>query len=106
MMQVASWALSSDWPVKILATVGGAFLGALVIGWLVRLIAKLVFVQQVPRTPLNIVRGVGGVACGLIVWTILGPSLGPGKGPGEGPGKGPGEGSGRPPSTSTEEQGK
>jgi hypothetical protein len=109
MMSVASWALlSPDWPVKILAAVGGATLGALVFGWLVRLVAKLVFVQQVPPTALNIVRGMGGVACGLIVWSLLGPNLGPGKGPGEGPGKGPGDGSGRSSSSTTtmDEQGK
>jgi hypothetical protein len=95
MMQVASWALSSDWPVKILAVVGGASLGALVIGWTVRLIAKALFVQQIPPSVLNVVRVIAGVASGLLVWALLGPNLGPGKGPGEGPGKGPGDGSGQ-----------
>jgi hypothetical protein len=102
MMDVASWALNTDWPVKLLASVGGATVGALAIGWLVRLIAKVVFVQQIPPTVLNIVRAIAGVASGLLVWSLLGPSLGPGKGPGEGPGKGPGDGSGQPVSTSTD----
>ena len=48
MMEIVPWALSTEWPVKILATVGGATVGALAIGWLVRLLAKLVFVQPVP----------------------------------------------------------
>jgi hypothetical protein len=78
--------------VKVLAAVGGAALGALLIGWLVQLIAKLAFAQKVRGWPLAIVRTVGGVACGLLVWSLLGPSLGPGKGPGQGAGKGPGEG--------------
>jgi hypothetical protein len=103
-MEVASWAMNTEWPVKILATVGGASVGAVAIGWLVQLIAKVVFVQKMPGTVLNIVRAVGGVACGLLVWTLLGPSLGPGKGPGEGPGKGPGEGSSRMASSSSDTQ--
>ena len=95
-MPAALWDLNPDWLIKVLASVGGAALGALSIGALAQLIAQAAFKQRVPPWPLAVVRALGGLVCGLLVWSLLGPSLGRGKGPGEGPGSGPGKRPGAP----------
>jgi hypothetical protein len=56
-----------SWPVKALAVVGGAFLGALATGLLVQLLAKLLTGQKVPRYPLWALRLLGGVVAGWLV---------------------------------------
>jgi hypothetical protein len=84
-------ALGSDLPIKVLALVGGTFLGALLIGLLVQLVAKSAFKQTVPPWPLRIVRIFGGVLCGWLVYLWLFGGGGGGLG---GPGGGWGGGGG------------
>jgi hypothetical protein len=74
-------------PVKVLAAVGGGAVGGLLLGLLVQLVVKLSFAQKVPASVLWVVRAVGGLACGLLVWSLLGAGglgLGLGGGGGEG----------------------
>ncbi len=74
--------MSSDAPIKALAVVGGAALGAMFIGWLVQVLAKLSFAQKIPPWPLRILRVLGGGATGLLVyWFVFGGGGGIG-GPG------------------------
>ena len=42
--------LGGDLPVRILAVVGGAALGAFLIGWLAQVVVKLAFAQSLPET--------------------------------------------------------
>ncbi len=63
--------LGSDLPVRALAVVGGACLGAFLLGWLAQVLAKLAFNQKVPPWPLWAVRLLGGLACGWLVWLWL-----------------------------------
>jgi len=74
--------MSSDAPIKALAVVGGAALGAMFIGWLAQVLAKLSFAQKIPPWPLRILRVLGGGATGLLVyWFVFGGGGGIG-GPG------------------------
>ena len=89
------WAITtSNLPVKLLAVVGSAAVGAFAVGWVIQLTAAS-FGQKVPRTPLWILRGLGGLAVGWLVvklWLFAGGGGGFG-GPG-GMGIGAGEGTG------------
>jgi hypothetical protein len=85
--------LGSDLPVRVLAVVGGACLGAFVVGWLAQVLARLAFNQKVPPWPLWAVRLLGGLVCGWLVWLWLfggggGGIGGPGGWWGGGQGKG------------------
>jgi hypothetical protein len=73
-------------PVKVLAAIGGATVGALLLGWVVQLVVKLAFVQKVPPWALWPIRLLGGVACGLLVWSLFGGTGGWLFGGGGGPG--------------------
>jgi hypothetical protein len=81
--------LDTSLPIKILAAIGGGAVGGLLVGLLVQMVVKLAFAQTVPRAVLWFVRILGGLACGLLVWSLLGGGGGLGfGGGGSGPGKG------------------
>jgi hypothetical protein len=63
--------MGSDAPVKALAVIGGAALGAMFIGWLVQVIVRLSFKQQVPRWPMWGLRVLGGGLAGFLVYLWL-----------------------------------
>jgi hypothetical protein len=63
--------IGNDLPIRILAVVGAAALGALLLGWLVQLVVKLAFLRDVPRWPLWALRVLGGVVCGLFAYVWL-----------------------------------
>jgi hypothetical protein len=63
--------IGSDTPIKVLAVVGGAALGALLSGVALQVGVKLAFAQQVPRWPLWGVRGLGGLLFGFLVYLWL-----------------------------------
>src|ERR1700736_1607874 len=76
-----------------LAIAGGAALGGLGSGLLVRLIARASFSRKVPRIPLRIVQVLGATSAGLVVyWAFVVGGLGFGGGDGLSTG---GKGSGR-----------
>jgi hypothetical protein len=99
---------------KILAVVGAAALGALVVGFVVRLAARAVSTREVPRPVMTTLRILGAVAAGLAVWLWVFSPAGPegwggggggwwpfGKsGTGTGTGTGSASGEQRPPATS------
>src|SRR5436189_272771 len=78
-------------PVKILAVIGAAAVGALGLGWLTQAIVRLSAGQQMPPWLVWTVRGLGGVACGWLAALWLFSSGGDGIG---GPG-GSGTGAGK-----------
>jgi hypothetical protein len=57
--------------VKLLAVVGGAALGAWVIGWLARRLGRLLSVREVPRPALRVLRVLAGAAAGYAVWLMV-----------------------------------
>jgi hypothetical protein len=86
--------------VKLLAVVGGVAVGAFGCGVFLKLMARLIVRQKVPRSMLGVTRLLGGIAGGLLVWAWVfsiggqGGMGGSGGGwwPfGQGGGKGPGE---------------
>jgi hypothetical protein len=83
-------------PVKVLAVVGGAALGGLLIGAFVQLLARGLTAQRLPPWPLRIVRLLGAVLVGWLVALWLfgggGGGLGGPGGWGFGSGTGTGEG--------------
>src|SRR5436305_1007491 len=96
---------------KVLAVVGGAAVGALVVGLLVQLAARALSRREVPPWALTFVRLLGAVAAGLAVWLLaFGPPGAGGLGGGGGwrpfgqsssgaPGTGTGAGTGAGPGT-------
>jgi hypothetical protein len=63
---------------KVLAVAGAAAIGALLVGVIVQLAARLMSTRPVPRPVLILVRVLGAVAAGLAVWLwVFGPG-GPG----------------------------
>jgi hypothetical protein len=78
--------------VNVLAVAGGAFLGGLLTGVAVQLMVRGMTMSRVPRWLLWALRVLGGVAVGLVVYTLLfrgGAGGGPGSGWGFGsPGTG------------------
>src|SRR4051794_40294805 len=89
------WAIlgESDKPIRWLAVIGGATVGAVFIGFLVQLAAKAFFIQQVPRWPMWGVRTLGGGLCGWLVYLWLFGGGGGGIGGKGGLGSGSGDGS-------------
>lgn len=83
--------------IRWLAVFGGAALGALLTGLIVKVLARFVTLRKVPQTPLTILRLLGGVALGWIVYLLVfgpgGPGFGFGGSGGWGWG-GPGPGAG------------
>ncbi len=80
---------------KLLAVAGGAALGYVVLGGLLRFLGRFVFRKQLPRPADVGVRLLGAATCGLLVWLWLFGVGGPGGWGGTGgwlPGGGPGGG--------------
>jgi len=77
---------------KILAIAGGAAVGALGSGLLLRLVGKLSLGRKVPRIPLRVVQLIGGATLGVAVYWAFGPGGSGFGGDGSGfSGKGPGD---------------
>lgn len=81
---------------KILAVIGGAVMGGLVVGVLAQLLARAFTTQKLPRWPLLTVRLLGAVIGGWLValWVLGGGGAGLGGAGGWGLGSGPGKGEG------------
>ena len=60
-----------EWLVKLLAVVGAAAIGALLVGALVRRLGRWLIFRDVPRPVLLLFRGLGGVAAGLAAWVMV-----------------------------------
>jgi hypothetical protein len=82
----------SDLPVKVLAVLGGAAVGAFAVGALVRLISRLTTRQQLPPWLMFVLRFLGAVVVGWLValWLFGGGGLLPGGAGGLGFGSGSG----------------
>jgi hypothetical protein len=57
--------------VKALAVIGGAVIGAYLIGWFTQLLVRVLTAQKMPPWPLRFVRLLGGIAAGLLVMATL-----------------------------------
>ena len=81
---------------KILAVVGGAVMGGLIVGVLAQLLTRAFTTQKLPRWPLLTVRLLGAVIGGWLValWVLGGGGAGFGGVGGWGLGSGPGQGEG------------
>ena len=93
--------------VRWLAVVGAAALGALAAGVVLQLLARVMTRRKVPPLPLNVIRLLGGVAAGLLIYLLIfgtGSGFGFGFGNGFGFG-GKGTGTGSPGSTATVQTG-
>jgi hypothetical protein len=77
-------------PQFLLAVAGGAAIGGLLTGFLVKVIVKATTTQTMPRGLVNVFRVLGGLICGWLVFLLM---QGVGDGWGGGPG-GEGNGSG------------
>jgi hypothetical protein len=75
--------LIDSWIVKGLAIAGGAVVGGLFIGFLARAATRMLTTRPMPLWGVRLLRVVGGVASGWLVWVIL-FSKGPGGPGGEG----------------------
>jgi hypothetical protein len=89
-MRPSLWAVALVTPgrleqvlVKGLAVLGGAALGGLLAGLLVQLVVRLTTTKSMPRLPLQIIRVLGAIAAGFVVYLFL---FGPGGGGFGGPG--------------------
>src|SRR5205823_1743416 len=58
-------------PLKILALIGVAALGGMMLGWIAALITRTYFAQTIPPRMAWFIRTLGAVACGLIAWWVL-----------------------------------
>ena len=56
---------------KVLAVVGAAAIGALLVGALVRRLGRWLIFRDVPRPVLLLFRGLGGFAAGLAAWVMV-----------------------------------
>jgi hypothetical protein len=89
--------MTTDGLVKILAVVGGGVLGGFGLSLLAQLLAKALTTKKLPPWPTVIVRVLGGVICGWLVYIWLFGGGGPGIGgmggwfSGSGTGRGEGE---------------
>lgn len=81
---------------KVLAVIGGAVMGGLVVGVLAQLFVRAFTTQKLPRWPLLTVRLLGAVIGGWLValWVLGGGGPGFGGAGGWGLGSGPGKGDG------------
>jgi hypothetical protein len=81
--------------VNVLAVAGGVFVGGLLTGIVVQLLVRAVAMAKVPRRILWVLRVLGGIATGLVVYWLLFHGTGGGGGWGFGGGLGLGSGTGR-----------
>jgi hypothetical protein len=58
-------------PLKILALIGVAALGGMLLGWIAALITRTYFAQTIPPRMAWFIRTLGAVTCGLIAWWVL-----------------------------------
>jgi hypothetical protein len=58
-------------PLKILALIGAAALGGMLLGWIAALITRTYFAQSIPPRMAWFIRTLGAATCGLIAWWIL-----------------------------------
>jgi hypothetical protein len=56
---------------KIFALIGIAAVGALLLGWMASMIARLYFLQKIPPGPMWFIRTLGFAASGLIAYFVL-----------------------------------
>jgi hypothetical protein len=91
---VGLWAIGSDLPVRVLAVVGAAAIGAFLLSWLVQVLCSVAFGQKLPPWPRWGLRVLGGVAAGWLValWLFGGGGGGLGGEGGFGLGAGTGKG--------------
>jgi hypothetical protein len=94
---IAGWMEETSGLVKLLAVIGGAVIGALLVGFFSNLLARLATTRKLPPWALNVVRLLGAIAAGWLVALWLFGGGGPGVG-GAG-GLGIGSGTGHGPST-------
>jgi hypothetical protein len=92
---LSSAANLGDLVVRVLAVAGGAFLGGLLTGLVVQLLVRAVALAKVPRRILWVLRVLGTVAGGLVVYWLLFHGSGGAGGWGFGGGWGLGSGTGR-----------
>jgi hypothetical protein len=83
-----------DMVLRVLAVAGAVFVGGFGLGLLARLVARLTVTRPLPKLALNILRGLGGITLGLIVYFWIFAHGGPGFGFGGGFGLGGGGGKG------------
>ena len=69
-----------DMVLRVLAVAGAVFVGALGLGLLSQLIARLTVTKPLPKPALNLLRGLGGITLGLIVYIWIFGHGGPGFG--------------------------
>jgi hypothetical protein len=93
--------LLGELAVKLLAVAGGAVVGGILTGFLARLAWKGVFRREIPKQVASIVRGVGALACAVLVALLVFSGGGGGFGFGWGLGGGAGKGTGSTTGTET-----
>ncbi len=57
--------------IRLLAVVGGAAIGAVAIGFVVRLFGRFLGAKTVPRRPLLMLRGLAGAVTGYVAWLVV-----------------------------------
>jgi hypothetical protein len=80
-----------DLVLRILAVAGGVFVGGFCLGLLAQLVARLAATRPLPKPALNILRGLGAITLGVIVYFWIFGHGGPGFGLGGGLGFGGGD---------------
>jgi hypothetical protein len=85
------------WVLRVIAGIGGAFVGWFITDPLARITHRLVRAKPIPGWTLPWIKMAGAIAFGLLVYFLVGLGGGPGglgygPGLGGGPGKGPGQG--------------
>jgi hypothetical protein len=96
------WMEDTGVPVRILAVVGGAAVGALLIGFLANVLARMASTRKLPDWARNIVRVLGAVASGWVTALMLFGGGGPGAGGAGGWGIGSNTGKASPNNTDTQ----
>jgi hypothetical protein len=69
-----------DMVLRVLAVAGAVFVGGFGLGLLSQLIARLTVTKPLPKPALNLLRGLGGITLGLIVYLWIFGHGGPGFG--------------------------
>jgi hypothetical protein len=76
----------TDVVLRGLAVVGAAAIGGFGLGWLARLVARLMVAKPLPRWATQVLRVAGALTAGCITWLLVFGSGGPGFGFGSGGG--------------------
>ena len=72
------------WVLHLLAVAGAAAVGGLTIGLITQGLSRLLTTRPVPRTPLQIIRVLGAIVSGWLLWMLLISGFGGGGGSGSG----------------------